>query len=87
MVKNSSMEIGCLRRWRKVSPFDVLHDQPEFAGVLDYIVDCADIGVVERGGALRFLEQTFAVGLVELGDAGAMRLMATERLSVVSSAL
>jgi hypothetical protein len=39
--------------------------------------------MVEGGGALGFLEQALAVSL---GGVGAMRLMATNRFSVVSSA-
>jgi hypothetical protein len=65
--------------------FDVLHDKPEFAGVLDHVVDGAKIGVVEGGGALGFLEQALAVGISGL-SVGAMCLMATKRFSVVSSA-
>ncbi len=50
--------------------FDKLHDQPEFAGVLDHVVHGSDIGVVEGGGALGFLEQALAVGGIGMRAGG-----------------
>jgi hypothetical protein len=64
---------------------DVLHHEPEFAGVLDHVVDRADVGVVEGGGALGFLEQAFAVGVGGVG-VGSHALDGDKRFSVVSSA-
>ena len=49
---------------------NILHDQPKFAGVLQHIVDCAHVGMVERGGSLGFFEQPFAVRLSRLGVRG-----------------
>ena len=50
--------------------FDVLHDYPEFSGVFDDVVDGADIGMVQGGGALGFFEQAFAVGFRGFGLRG-----------------
>ena len=41
---------------------DVLHDEVDFARVGEDVVDGGDAGVVERGGALAFVQEALAVG-------------------------
>ncbi len=41
---------------------DVLHDEVDFAGVGEDVVDGGDAGMVERGGALALVEEALAVG-------------------------
>ena len=67
MVKKSSRGNGLFEAAAQGLAFNVLHDQPEFVGVLDHIVDGANDSVIESGGALRFFEQAFAVGIGGVG--------------------
>jgi hypothetical protein len=70
MKKNSSVEMGCGEAMAEGLAFDVLHHDPEFAGVLDDVVDGAHVRVIEGGGALGFLEQAFAVSVSGVGVRG-----------------
>ncbi len=47
-------------------PLDILHDEKNLSLLFDHVVDGSDVGVIEGGGALRFLQKSFAVTLIEL---------------------
>jgi hypothetical protein len=47
-------------------PLDILHDEKDLPLLLDYVVDGSDVGVIEGGSALRFLQKSFAVTFLKL---------------------
>ena len=43
---------------------DILHNQKNFAHVFQYIVNPGNVGMVERGGTLRLLQEAFEIGRI-----------------------
>ena len=47
-------------------PLDILHDEKNLSLLFDHVVDGSDVGVIEGGSALGFLQKSFVVTLIKL---------------------
>jgi len=62
-----------------------LHDHVLDTGVFENVINSDDVGMVQRGGGLRFIDK--ARGIRDRRTSGGQDLMATKRFSRVSRAL
>ena len=69
----------------QILAFYIFQNQEYFALLFENVVDSGDVRVGETGGAFSFFEKTMAIERVR-PKAGASRLSATVRFSLVSSA-